>query len=93
MHGVEMHGVGMELTQGGSNMWACVNLLAGCKYIIALTAVRCTRCGGFCRWSGTSPVQIYTAGGRGGGGFGTCRKDTIILPFLGERSADRVQVL
>lgn len=59
-------GVGIELTQGGLNMWACVNLLAGCKYIISHNqpAVWCTRCGGSCRWSGTSPVQIYTVGGR-----------------------------
>lgn len=59
-------GVGIELAQGGFNMWACVNLLAGCKYIISHNqrAVWCTRCGGSCRWSGTSPVQIYTVGGR-----------------------------
>lgn len=59
-------GVGIELAQGGLNMWACVNLLAGCKYIISHNqrAVWCTRCGGSCRWSGTSLVQIYTVGGR-----------------------------
>lgn len=45
-----------------------VNLLAGYKCIISHNqpAVRCTRGGGggSCRWSGTSPVQIYSAGGR-----------------------------